>query len=126
MDSVNEDCVKVRILQTSACAACKAAGFCNASESKEKLVDVYSFDGAVKKGDTVVVAASTNVVGRALLLGFGLPFAVLMSALFLMMYFTHAEGLSALSALASLIPYYLVLYLLRNRIKRKMVFEIET
>ena len=33
--------ITVRIVQTSACAACSAKGLCNASESKEKQIDVY-------------------------------------------------------------------------------------
>ena len=38
--------VKVRIVQTSACSSCSAKGLCNASESKEKLIDVYGVSGA--------------------------------------------------------------------------------
>ena len=37
IDSIDEGCVHVRILQTSACAACKVAGYCNAAEAKEKI-----------------------------------------------------------------------------------------
>ena len=44
VDSVVDGCVTVRILQTSAGAACKVASHCNASESKEKLVDVRCSD----------------------------------------------------------------------------------
>ena len=41
IDRIDGGHVKVRIVQTSACAACKVAGYCNAAESKEKIVDVY-------------------------------------------------------------------------------------
>ena len=60
VDSVSGDCIKVRILQTSACASCKVAGYCNASESKEKIVDVFgdASCGQLRVGDRVVVTAS--------------------------------------------------------------------
>ena len=36
VDGVEGECVRVRILQSSACSACKVAAHCNASETKEK------------------------------------------------------------------------------------------
>lgn len=41
VDTVDVGLIKVRITQTSACSSCKMSGNCNASESKEKVVDVY-------------------------------------------------------------------------------------
>ena len=56
VENILGDSVQVRIVQTSACAACKVAGYCNASESKEKLVDVYHADTRnLRVGDVVTV-----------------------------------------------------------------------
>jgi sigma-E factor negative regulatory protein RseC len=128
VERVEGDCVKVRIVQTSACAACKVAAHCNASESKEKIVDVLNVAHAesLRKGDNVVVSASGDVAGNALLLGFGLPFIVLVAVLVAVLLLTDNEGLAAVSALVALIPYYAVLWLFRDRIRRKMAFELET
>ena len=128
IESVEEGCVKVRILQTSACAACKVAAHCNASESKEKIVDVLNVAHAesLRKGDSVVVSASGDVAGNALLLGFGLPFIVLVAVLVAVLLLTDNEGLAAVSGLVALVPYYAVLWLVRDRIRRKMAFELET
>lgn len=120
------DSVQVRIVQTSACAACKVAGYCNASESKEKLVDIYHADTRnLKVGDVVTVTASTQVAAQALLLGFGLPFVVLVAVLIAVLLITGNEGAAALSGLAALVPYYAVLFLFRNRIRDKLSFSIE-
>ena len=63
VESVGPHAVKVRIMQTSACAACQAASFCHASESKEKMIEVFtSSASSFEKGDSVVVWA-TVVVG---------------------------------------------------------------
>ena len=126
IESVGEDCIKVRILQTSACGACKVAGHCNASQSKEKLIDVYhqtSSDFHV--GEHVTVVAAPEVGMRAIAWGFGIPFILLVATVFLMVKLTGNEGLAALTSLGTLIPYYLVLYVLRDKIRERLSFSIE-
>ena len=126
VENVMDDSVQVRIVQTSACAACKVAGYCNASESKEKLVDVYHVDTHhLKAGDSVTVTASTQVAAHALLMGFGLPFVVLVGVLVAVLLMTGKEGVAALSGLGALVPYYAILYLLRDHIRDKLSFSIE-
>ena len=126
VENIMGDSVQVRIVQTSACAACKVAGYCNASELKEKLVDVYHADTRnLRVGDVVTVTASTQVAAQALLLGFGLPFVVLVAVLIAVLLITGNEGAAALSGLAALVPYYAVLFLFRNRIRDKLSFSIE-
>ena len=126
MESVSEGCVKVRILQTSACAACKVASHCNASDKKVKVVDVFCDDAASYQiGQEVVVSASGGVAANALLLGFGVPFLLLILTLIVTLKLTGNEGVAALAALASLAPYYLVLWLFRNRIRQKLAFSLE-
>ena len=126
VENILGDSVQVRIVQTSACAACKVAGYCNASESKEKLVDVYHADTLnLRVGDVVTVTASTQVAAQALLLGFGLPFVVLVAVLIAVLLITGNEGAAALSGLGALVPYYAVLFLFRNRIRDKLSFSIE-
>ena len=126
VENILGDSVQVRIVQTSACAACKVAGYCNASESKEKLVDVYHADTRnLRVGDVVTVTASTHVAAQALLLGFGLPFVVLVAVLIAVLLITGNEGAAALSGLGALVPYYAVLFLFCNRIRDKLSFSIE-
>lgn len=126
VDSIEEECVHVRILQTSACASCKVAGYCNAAEAKEKIVDVFQTKGSsLKVGDAVTVSASGDAAARALLWAFGLPFLLMVTVLVLVLWQTHDEGVAAISGLLSLIPYYGLLFLLRHRMRRKMAFVIE-
>ena len=117
----------MRILQTSACAACKVAGHCHASESKEKIIDVLNAGDTsrLKVGDSVVVSASRDVANNALLLGFGAPFLLLVSVLLIMLQVVSDEGVAALAALSALLPYYGLLFLMRDRIKQKIAFSIE-
>ena len=126
VESVEDGCVHVRIVQTSACLACKVAGYCNASESKEKMVDVYTTDTQrYSVGQAVTVMASRQVAAHALLLGFGLPFLVLVGVLVVVLQMTGNELWAALAGLLSLAPYYLLLYFFRNRLRDKLSFWIE-
>lgn len=126
VERIEGDCIKVRIVQTSACAACKVASHCNAAESKMKIVDVFGCDTTnYSTGQEVTVWASRDVANRALLLGFGVPFLLLVCVLLIALRLTANEGLAALWALGSLVPYYFALWLLRNRIQRGISFQIE-
>lgn len=126
IESISEGRIDVRILQSSACAACQIAGHCHASEMKEKIVEVRGgrADG-LRVGDSVTVCASQRVANRALLLGFGLPFLLLVGVLLVVLRLTANEGLAALSALGSLAPYYVLLFLLRHKIQQQLQFYIE-
>ena len=126
IERIQGECLKVRIVQTSACAACKVASHCHAAESKVKIVDVRCINGAVYHvGQEVMVSVSKHVANKALLLGFGVPFLLLVSVLVIVLKVTSNEGVAALSALGSLIPYYLLLWLLRHRIGQEISFQIE-
>ena len=126
IERIEEDCIKVRIVQTSACAACKVASHCNAAESKVKVVDVFGCDITnYSTGQEVTVWASRDVANRALLLGFGVPFLLLVCVLLITLRLTANEGTAALLALGSLDPYYFALWLFRERIQRGISFHIE-
>jgi sigma-E factor negative regulatory protein RseC len=125
VEEIADGCMKVRIVQTSACAACKVASHCSASEKKEKIVDVYDFPSACKTGDTVTVVASSRVGMNAVLMGFGIPFLIMIFALYIASRFTSDEPLMALVSIVCLVPYYLLLYMFRDRIKEKFAFTVE-
>ena len=125
IESIDERCIHVRIVQTSACAACKVASYCNAAESKEKIVDVYKPAGNLKVGDAVTVTASSQIATQALLYGFAYPFVLLVLVLVAVLWLTGNEATAGLSALAALLPYYGVLYLLRKRHREQFAFDIE-
>ena len=125
VEGIADGCVSVRILQTSACAACKVAGHCNAAEAKEKMVDFWCADAArYAVCQQVTVAASMAVARKALVLGFVMPFLLVVAVLVTVLYLTKNEGTAAMAALESLIPYYLLLWLYRDRIQRDITFQI--
>ncbi len=117
----------MRIIQNSACASCKIAGHCQTSESKEKIIEVTTPDYAdFAVGDKVNVTESVGVGAKAVVFGFILPLALMMAAIIsAITAFDTSEGVAALAGIASLIPYYLVLYFLRGYMKNIMGFGID-
>lgn len=125
IDKIDGRHITVRIVQTSACSACKASGYCNASETKVKLVDVYDSDtGGRRVGDAVTISADVNTGYRAVAWGFGIPLVIFMATIFAVYLLTGDDALAALLGIASLIPYYILLYLLRNKIRERLTFEL--
>lgn len=126
VERVSAQTVWVRIRQTSACAACQAASFCQASESKEKTVEVQTAIAAsYREGDRVAVWTSSTVARRALLWAFGVPFVLLVAVLVGVLAATGSEGVAAVASLLALFPYYGVLWLLRRSLRRQLTFGIE-
>jgi len=127
VEEMDGERVVVRILQTSACSECRARSHCGASESKEKLVDVYGADTSrLAVGQKVDVVASSDVAMQAVRLAFGWPFLLLVAVLFAVYAATGNELTAALSAVGALVPYYLIIYIMRDRLREKMAFRIES
>ncbi len=119
--------VRVKILQTSACSECKAASYCASSESKEKMIDVHGVENVerLNVGQEVVVLVSNSMAIRALLWSFVLPFVLLIVVLFTLILSGVNEITAAWCTLLALIPYYLLLYLLRDKFSKRIYFTLE-
>ena len=76
-------------------------------------------------GDSVRVLADTSVGFRASWYGYLLPLVLMVVALVTVLNVSGSEGTAALSSLGILIPYYICLYLLRGKLKRRLSFSIE-
>ncbi|WP_291562244.1 SoxR reducing system RseC family protein [Bacteroides sp.] len=129
VESIDGSHVRVKILQSSACSSCSVKGHCNISETKEKIIDIHDKESAdcCSVGQEVMVCGTTSMGMKAVVLAFVLPFIVLLAALFVTMRVTDGdEAASALVSLCTLIPYYIIIYLLRNRISRTFSFTLET
>ena len=125
INSIEGQKVTVRILQTSACSGCQASRICRAAESKEKIVEVDMTDiDGLSVGQTVVVAGAESLGIKAVAFAFGLPLLLLLAALITAMSVTGSERVAAAAAMGVLVPYYIVLFLLRNRIKKDFQFRI--
>jgi len=124
IDSITGNKIHVSFLAMSGCASCHAKGVCSAGDMQEKSVDVYDFSNQYKVGDNVNVTLKQSLGFRALFLGYVLPFILVLLILIILSSVTSNEAIAGLSALSILIPYYLILFLLKDKIKKDFAFTI--
>jgi sigma-E factor negative regulatory protein RseC len=126
IEEVSRDKVFVKILSMSACSACHAKGMCSVAEVAEKIVEVNADPGKTYTiGDNVTLSMRKSLGGKAVLLGYILPFFLLIGVLILVLFLTNNEGIAGLSAILILVPYYWLLYVYRNKLKNTFSFIIE-
>ena len=116
--------VQVKIISQSACAQCHVKGMCSAADMGEKIIDTVSTE-PLREGDPVTVIIEEKMGRLALFYGFLLPFIVMVSVLFTTHLLGSSETGAALFGIGSLVPYYLVLYILKKKIGKDFIFKAE-
>ena len=136
--ALNEDgTALVRIVQTSACAACKAKAMCASAESAEKEMTVVLLDDEQwAVGNEVEVMVQQKMGWKAVVLAYLLPFFVMLAVMFV------GNGLLAMGdratgilgdeakreavlgtiALCAMALYYLVLGMFKDRLQKEFSF----
>jgi sigma-E factor negative regulatory protein RseC len=126
IESIDDGHIKVKIVQTSACASCKVAAQCHASDRKEKMIDVYQVNGeSYRVGEEVKVVASASTGMNAVVIAFVIPFVIMVAAVFVSTLLSDDELIAAMAGVVSLTPYYICLFLLRDRIGKRLAFTLE-
>ena len=116
----------ILIIQMSACASCHAKNACSASDMAEKIIRVSYHGNSLKKGDEVIITGAKTMGWKAVAYAFILPFIALMTVLIIATETGLSELYAGLAALGALAPYYLILYLFREKLKNKFTFTIKT
>ena len=126
VENIQGSHLSVRIVQTSACAACSVKGHCSSADSKDKIIDIIDTAAAsYQVGENVMVVGETSMGMQAVALAFIIPFVLLIFTLFLFMALIENELYAALLSLAVLIPYYFVLWLNKTQLKQQFSFTIK-
>lgn len=122
--AVDGNKIKVQIESVSACAACHAKGMCTLSDKEDKLIDIESPKAADKKvGDVVTVVVAQQRGMQAVVLAYILPAIVVILSLVGLLNIV-SEPVAIILSLLLLAVYYLILYLLRNKISSKFVMTL--
>ncbi len=115
----------VSIIAQSACAACHAKSVCNVTELQEEIIDIPKEEtDSYKIGDRVEILMEKSLGPKAVMLGYVIPFLVLLTTLIISLNIFDSEGVAGLLSLGILIPYYLILFLVKDRLKKTFVFKI--
>lgn len=126
IERISGDRVFVRILSQSACSACHAKGACSIADVEEKIIETEA-DPKEKwaTGDKVMVKMEESLGRKAVVLGYVLPFIVLLLSVIIFLSLMKNEGLAALLSIFMLVPYYAGLYLFRDKLSKEFRFRIQ-
>ena len=111
--SVSGNCAVVRIEQLSACAGCHAASM---------------LPEGVKAapGDVVKIKSKRENKHAAIVLAYILPLCIMVAVLFLsVLAIGLSEAAGALVSVIFLAAYFVILWLLRDKLKRRFVFYVQ-
>ncbi|MCC8186052.1 MAG: SoxR reducing system RseC family protein [Bacteroides sp.] len=125
VENIDGTQIQVRIVQTSACSGCSAKAHCSSADSKEKIIEIEDHSGMYRTGDEVMITGEMSVGIKAVWLAFVWPFLVLVVSLFIFMSVWNDELLASLGSLLLLTGYYLLLWMNKTRLKRKLSFTIK-
>lgn len=126
IEKINGESVTVRLLQQSACSSCHAKGACMAADVKEKRVDITDDTGSYAENERVMIEGKEVIGYKAVLWAFFLPLIILITILVVTLtLWSFSEMEAAISSIAALVPYYILLYLLRNKMAASFQFSIK-
>ena len=125
VENINGFHIRVKIVQTSACSACSVKGHCNASESKEKIIEVPDNSGKFHINEEVQLCGQSSLGLQAVLLAFVFPLIIVFAAIVTGTSMQWEETTSGLTGLLLLVPYYCILYFLRDKLKKRFIFTLK-
>ena len=116
----------VSIIAQSACVSCQVKGACNVTDMQEEIIEVPVSGGKVYEvGDRVEILMGKSMGKKAVFLGYILPFIILLTTLIISVNIFSDEGIAGLTAFGILIPYYLILYLFKNKLRNSFEFRLQ-
>ena len=124
--SITPEITTVEIVSESACAACHAKGLCSLGDSTVKQVELPT-----RGWDNYSVGQEVNVVLRASMghkavwLAYVIPLIILVAALLGTLAAGGSELLAGGVAIGAIALYYLVIWLLRGRLRNEYIFNIK-
>lgn len=123
ISKINSDSVIVTLEQSIHCESCNARGSCGVSESSAKEIEIPSSSDIFKINERVSVILKKVLGLKAVFWAYVFPFILMFSTLMVASSFLK-EWLAGLLSLFILIPYYLVLYTIKTRLKSSFKMSI--
>lgn len=123
---ITPEFTSVEIISSSACSQCHAKGLCGFSEEESKIVMVPTSPYTERKvGDTVTLALKQTMGLKAVWISYVIPLIILMILVLSLSSVIDNEVWTGLTAIGGVALYYLVIWLLRDKLKNEFVFYIK-
>ena len=123
---ITPDFTTVEIIVDSACSGCHAKSLCGMSEEQEKLISLPTDPYATYDvGDVVKVCTKMSMGLKAVWISYVIPLMILMILILSLSSVIGNEVVRGLVAIGGVGVYYLVIWLLRDRLQDEFLFYIK-
>lgn len=125
VERIDGNVVMVKVERQSACAGCHAKGLCGES-GQERIIEVRTpYANEFQPTERVIVALERESMGfMSVVWAYIFPLILLLAVLFSAHAMGLGDGAAAMASLIATTAYYVVLYVLRRYIDRKIKFTI--
>ncbi|MBN2215354.1 MAG: SoxR reducing system RseC family protein [Bacteroidales bacterium] len=124
IEEVKENSVLVRFQSAPACGSCMAKSVCGVGSAGKNLIEIHHRTHGYSVGDSVKIIISRSMGFRALFIGYVLPFLLVVLLLVMSKMLGYNDLISGLISLVVLLPYYLALYFLREKVNKQFIFTL--
>ena len=124
VEEVREKSILVRFQSPPSCGSCMAKSVCASGSAEKNLIEINHKNDSYSAGDSVKILISRSMGYKALFLGYLLPFFIVILMLILASIIGFDELISGLVSLFVLLPYYLTLYLFREKVNQNFIFTV--
>ena len=122
VERIDGEMAHIRIVQTSACSACKARSMCMSAESQEKEMDAMMLE-PMQPGDQVEILVRERLAWKAVLLAYILPFVVMVALIAILDILTPwSEAVVGTISLCGIALYYIGLSVFKHRLQTQFSF----
>lgn len=126
VEEISHGLVKVNITSFSACTNCHSKQACSVLDSAVREVvapadNISSFS----IGETVRVIMKRTMGWKATVMGYVIPFMLVLTTLLILSSLQLHEVVVGLGSMVILIPYFVILYLNRERLRKTFSFTIQ-
>jgi len=124
IERIEKHRVFVRIEQKTACRDCHAGTVCLASDKKDKVIEVNDLSGSFALQEQVIVSVRPSMGLFAAFIAYVVPLLFVIIAIVAGIYASGSEAIGGVIGLSVLIPYYFILYLVRDKLKKRFIFSL--
>lgn len=94
-------------------------------EKKDKIIEIPDRSGRFHVNEEVIICGQNSMGLQAVLLAFVIPLVIVVGAIVIGTNLQWDETTSGLTGLSLLLPYYCILYLMRDKLKRRFIFTLK-
>jgi sigma-E factor negative regulatory protein RseC len=124
IEEISKGMVKVSFMSVSACAECHARKACNLIDSENKHVLIPAEENTYSVGEIVRISMKRNLGLKAAVIAYVVPVFLLILTLLILTSLSMDELTAGLFTLLILAPYFILVYLFRDKMQKTFVFRL--